>query len=59
MAIFKIHRFFLEQHSKVLGDMCTLPVGKLQPDGTDQSPLVIKGDRASDWELLLRCFYRR
>jgi hypothetical protein len=61
MAIFKVHTFFLSQHSKVLSDMLTIAEsgeeGK-HDDGTDDNPLVLQ-DKAKGWELLLNSFYRQ
>jgi hypothetical protein len=57
-AIFKIHRFFLIDHSSALRDMLSLPQSEETCDGTDQNPLVIPGDLVADWERLLGAFYR-
>jgi hypothetical protein len=60
MAIFKVHTFFLSQHSKVLSDMLKLTKSEEEEncDGTDARPLVLQ-DKAQGWELLLNSFYRQ
>lgn len=59
MAIFRVHSFFLTQHSKVLSDMFEVASNdKEEKDGTIDSPLVLQ-DKARGWELVLSSFYRR
>lgn len=61
-AIFRVHRFFLIQQSKVLGDMFEIGSSESNEeeikDGTIDSPLVLQ-DKARGWELILSAFYRR
>jgi len=57
-AIFKIHRFFLIDHSSVLRDMLSLPQSIKGSESANGTPIVISGDTAKVWELLLASFYR-
>ncbi|KAG8817362.1 hypothetical protein FRC18_000576 [Serendipita sp. 400] len=56
-AIFKIHRSLLARYSIVIRDMLCLPSGEGHNDGTDEKPLVMNGDSALGWELLLGLQY--
>jgi hypothetical protein len=58
-AIFKVHRSFLEKRSSVIKDMLEVPPPTTSLDGTDEKPLVLSGDSASGWEVLLESLYER
>jgi hypothetical protein len=56
MALFKVHKFLLAQHSEIINDM--LNTANDDGDGTLEKPLVLH-DKARAWEVLLLAFYRR
>ncbi|KAJ7443252.1 hypothetical protein B0H11DRAFT_2093158 [Mycena galericulata] len=57
-TLFKIHKSHLIQNSPVLAKMFNLPLGEQSVDGTsDDSPVVLPGDRACDFRYLLRYIY--
>ncbi|PVF93902.1 hypothetical protein CPB86DRAFT_714414, partial [Serendipita vermifera] len=56
-AIFKVHRSILSRYSSVLQGMFTAPRDTEINDGTDENPLVLTGDSAVAWELLLGLQY--
>jgi BTB/POZ domain len=58
-AIFKVHRYFLAKYSSVISDMFDSPQGSEGTVGTDDNPLVLTGDTACGWELLLDEIYNR
>lgn len=58
-AIFKVHRSFLAKQSSVIKDMLGGPHPSANRDGTDENPLVLTGDSAASWELLLESLYER
>jgi hypothetical protein len=57
-AIFKVHRFFLAQHSNALRDMLGVPQDDGSKDGTDEKPLVLHDDNVTGWVLIFRAIYR-
>jgi len=56
-AIFKVHRSSLAKQSSVIKDMLGAPQSSTDRDGTDEKPLVLTGDSAASWELLLESLY--
>jgi hypothetical protein len=58
-AIFKVHRSVLAAYSTVLKDMLEIPSENGHKDGTDERPLVLIGDSAAGWEVLLGLQYDR
>src|SRR4051794_13610474 len=56
-AIFKIHRSLLERYSTAIKDILDATDKGGSKDGTDASPLVLAGDNAAGWELLLGLQY--
>ncbi|KAG8757414.1 hypothetical protein FRC14_002085 [Serendipita sp. 396] len=56
-AVFKIQRSLLARYSTVLRDMLSVPSVEGNKDGTDERPLVMSGDSAASWELLLGLQY--
>lgn len=57
-AIFKVHRFFPAKFSGAIKDKIGSPKGTNDTgDGTDERPVVLTGDSASGWELLLEDIY--
>ncbi|KIM20847.1 hypothetical protein M408DRAFT_333786 [Serendipita vermifera MAFF 305830] len=58
-AIFRVHRYFLAKYSSVISDMFDSPQGKERAVGTDENPLVLTGDTACAWGLLLEEIYNR
>jgi hypothetical protein len=58
-AIFKVHRSFLAKQSSAIKDMLEAPQSSTNQDGTDERPLVLTGDSAASWELLLESLYER
>jgi BTB/POZ domain len=58
-AIFKVHRSFLVKYSTVIKDMFDVPQSGETKEATDETPLVLVGDNASAWELLLESHYDR
>jgi hypothetical protein len=57
--LFKIHRYLLVQHSAVLRDMLELPQAEENGHDPDHEPIILSGDKAGHWELVLSAFYRR
>lgn len=59
-AIFKVHRSFLVQQSKVFKEMFDAPKeGAVSKDGTDEVPVVLEGESAIGWEVLFNGIYVR
>ena len=58
-ATFKVHRSFLTKYSTVIKDMLEAPQSESgrQKEATDENPLILKGDSASGWEMLLESQY--
>ncbi|KAG8757415.1 hypothetical protein FRC14_002086 [Serendipita sp. 396] len=56
-AIFRIHRSLLARFSTVMQDMLSVPGGEGHKDTTDENPVVMHGDSAISWELLLEFQY--
>jgi len=56
-AIFKVHGSFLAKQSSVIKGMLQAPQPDTTQDGTDEKPLVLRGDTAAGWELLLESLY--
>ncbi|KAG8816031.1 hypothetical protein FRC17_000494 [Serendipita sp. 399] len=55
--LFKVHRSVLARYSTIIRDMFNLPIDSWSNDGTDARPLVLSGDSAVAWELLLGLQY--
>ncbi|KAG8810506.1 hypothetical protein FRC17_002910 [Serendipita sp. 399] len=55
--LFKVHRSVLARYSTIIRDMFNLPIDSWSNDGTDAHPLVLSGDSAVAWELLLGLQY--
>ncbi|KAJ7610589.1 hypothetical protein DFH06DRAFT_1246149 [Mycena polygramma] len=54
-VLFKTYRFLLERESEVLADMFRLPQGAMVVEGTtDDSPIVLAGDKAAQFRAFLR-----
>jgi len=58
-AVFKVHRSFLTKYSTVIKDMFEVPQPGKQKEATDENPLVLTGDTAVGWALLLESYYER
>jgi hypothetical protein len=58
-AIFKVHGSFLAKQSSVIKGMLGTPQPSTGRDGTDEKPLLLTGDTAAGWELLLESLYER
>jgi hypothetical protein len=58
-TLFKVHRSVLSRYSTVLQGMLCIPNENGSQDGTDERPLVLTGDSAIAWELLLGLQYDR
>jgi BTB/POZ domain len=58
-AIFKVHRSFLVKSSTVIKDMFDVTQPGETGETTNARPLVLAGDKASAWELLLESHYER
>ncbi|KAJ7443248.1 hypothetical protein B0H11DRAFT_2204296 [Mycena galericulata] len=57
-TLFKIHKSYLIQNSPVLAKMFNLPLGEQSVKGaSDDSPIVLAGDRACEFRYLLRYIY--
>ncbi|KIM29681.1 hypothetical protein M408DRAFT_328546 [Serendipita vermifera MAFF 305830] len=57
-AIFKVHRFFLAKYSSALKDMFNVPQGlNIMREGSEENPVLLNGDSATGWELLLGDIY--
>ncbi|KAJ7464198.1 hypothetical protein B0H11DRAFT_2198039 [Mycena galericulata] len=57
-TLFKIHKSHLIQNSPVLAKMFNLPLGEQSVEGaSDDSPIVLAGDRACEFRYLLRYIY--
>jgi len=55
--IFKVHRSLLARYSTVIKDMLDAPSEDGSKDGTYEHPLLLTGDTAKGWELLLGLQY--